>query len=780
MTVNLAPGVIITTNGLNADGVEVLGIGDVIINSAANITVDAGVSDTSGTGGLFGWIRNVGSIGNIYLNQLAGSTITVTQDDAFGLYGLNEGTGSIVVTSSGNISTAGLYAYGLNAWNREPGVGADTTATLNALGSIVTDGENATAVYSLNAGKGNALAQVAGKVRTLQYGADGVLADIDNQLMSGTGTVVIADTADIYTIGELARGGWVLNWGLGNAAVVSAGTVRTDGKDSYGLQAQIRYDPISRPRAFRSSADAWVYLEGNGTVLTNGVAAHALFADNQGYGDATVTMASGTSVTTTGNLANGANAKSLGTASFTQATGAPITVSGAEAFGVNLLGATLASANINGIVTATGRYGVGASSNATTGISTVAIAPNAIVMGGWQADVAGLGATTIRPSAGVLLGSGMSSQLTNLGTIGAGSDRAIADIGRQTATPGNLTVDNGGLVTGFVELAGLGTNVFNNATQFDVRHFADTNGDFTRDTKRVSISDFGAPTSSFNNLAGATVRLAPVLGETVIDAASYYVPTTGIDSRPLEASYYALGRTGVVQGQFTNLGTFHNAGIIDLRGSATGNTLVMTGNAAAGGAAGNGVFISDGGQLLLNSVLNEGVAAGGQTGSFSDVLVVDSTQMGTGPTTITIDRREGAGAGTPGNGILLVEVRNKAASAPGVFALNGDFIANGAQAVVQGAYYYNLYHNGVAGDAADGNWYLRNLGLSPNVPVYEEYPKVLEPLIEVPTLQQRVGNRFWLDPAPVREPQTVFCKDPARNFRCTVTDEQAAYYLDDA
>lgn len=241
-----------------------------------------------------------------------------------------------------------------------------------------------------------------------------------------------------------------------------------------------------------------------------------------------------------------------------------------------------------------------------------------------------------------------------------------------------------------------------------------------------------------------------------------------------------MGRAGVVQGQFTNLGSFHHAGLLDLRGSATGNTLVMTGNAAAGGAAGTGVFISDGGQLLLNSVLNEGVAAGGQTGSFSDVLVVDSTQMGTGATTITIDRREGAGAATPGNGILLVEVRNKAASAPGVFVLNGDFVANGAPALIRGAHYYNLLHNGVAGDIADGNWYLRNLGLSPIVPIYEEYPKVLLPLIDLPTLQQRVGNRHWNEAATPRLPQTVFCKDPSQNYQCVVTDAQASYYLDES
>src|SRR5690606_20695545 len=88
----------------------------------------------------------------------------------------------------------------------------------------------------------------------------------------------------------------------------------------------------------------------------------------------------------------------------------------------------------------------------------------------------------------------------------------------------------------------------------------------------------------------------------------------------------------------------------------------------------------------------------------------------------------------------------------------------------------NLFQNGVGTDAADGNWYLRNSGLSPSTPVYEEYPRVLIPLVNVPTLQQRVGNRYWDEPVS-RAPQTVFCKDAAQNYRCAVTDEQASYYL---
>ena len=786
LTVNLADGVTITTDGLHADGLEVLGSSDIVINSAANITVNSDTTDFRGTAGLVGRINDAASTGNINITQLANSTITVTGDDGFGLYGFNAGTGSVFVTSSGSISTAGFFGYGLNAWNTAAG-GANTTVTLNAPGSVFTDGINAVGLYSLNAGAGNALAFAHGKITTIQEGSDAVLTDIDNQNMSGASAIVLSNTAEILTMGDSSNGAWALNWGLGNASITSAATVTTQGTSAVGLNAEIRLGTPPDPAVpgdlgnhYRggvlSAADALVHLEGSGIVVTGGASSHGIFANNQGLGAAIVTMDAGASVTTSGILANGVNGFSLGTVSLDQAVGSSIQVSGAQAFGVNLVGGSLASADIGGNVSATGQFGVGASAFATTGPTTIAVGANSTVTGGWQADVAGLGATTTRPSAGVLIGSGTAGQLTNLGIIGAASDRAIADIGRQAATAGNLTVANGGLVTGFVELATGGTNLFNNTSLFDVRHFADTNGDGVRDTKRVSISDFGAATSSFNNLSGATVRLAPVLGETAIDAAGYYIPTTGIDSRPLEAGFYTLGRSGVVQGQFTNLGTFHNAGILDLRGSAIGNTLMMTGNPVAGGAAGSGVFISDGGRLLLNTVLNEGVAAGGQTGSFSDVLVVDSTRMGTGATTITIDRREGGGAATPGNGILLVEVRNKAASAPGVFALNGDFIANGEQAVIGGAYYYNLFHNGVAGDAADGNWYLRNLGYSPNVPVYEEYPKVLLPLIEVPTLQQRVGNRYWNEPAP-RAARTVFCKDASQNYECAVTDEQASYYV---
>ena len=47
------------------------------------------------------------------------------------------------------------------------------------------------------------------------------------------------------------------------------------------------------------------------------------------------------------------------------------------------------------------------------------------------------------------------------------------------------------LITGFVQFTGGDNSIVNNGT-FDLRHFADTNGDGVRDTLRVAIADLGA------------------------------------------------------------------------------------------------------------------------------------------------------------------------------------------------------------------------------------------------------------------------------------------------
>src|SRR5690606_24256856 len=117
-------------------------------------------------------------------------------------------------------------------------------------------------------------------------------------------------------------------------------------------------------------------------------------------------------------------------------------------------------------------------------------------------------------------------------------------------------------------------------------------------------------------------------------------------------------------------------------------------------------------------------------------------------------RDQASEALTVANGIQLVQVRDKDYSAEDAFILGGEnsYEHNGAQAIGDGAYAYKLYHNGLGTDAADGNWYLRSQLQDDDptdplytggVPVYEAYPQLLLGLNGLPTLQQRVGNRYW-------------------------------------
>jgi autotransporter family porin len=151
------------------------------------------------------------------------------------------------------------------------------------------------------------------------------------------------------------------------------------------------------------------------------------------------------------------------------------------------------------------------------------------------------------PSAGVVLSTtGGTATLTNDGSIGALSDRAVA---------GDPQVINNGLITGFVQFTG-GDNSITNNGLFDLRHFADTNGDGVRDTLRVAIADLGdGPNNSFTN--NGTLRLPAVTSATTLDSTGQYLPL----GNPNNAM--ALG--GPLQGHLIGVSTFTNSGIIDLQ-----------------------------------------------------------------------------------------------------------------------------------------------------------------------------------------------------------------------
>ena len=293
------------------------------------------------------------------------------------------------------------------------------------------------------------------------------------------------------------------------------------------------------------------------------------------------------------------------------------------------------------------------------------------------------------PAAGVILSStGGIATLTNDGSIGALSDRAVA---------GDPQVINNGTITGFVQFTGGDNSILNNGL-FDLRHFADTNGNGVRDTLRVAIADLGdGPNNSFTN--NGTLRLAAVTGATTLDSAGQYLPL----GNPNNAM--ALG--GPLQGHLIGVATFTNSGIIDLQSNpVAGDVLVITGARQAGVAGpGNfpGTFISNGGTLRLDTVLNEGGAA-----TRSDTLVVDGTSVGPGgATSMAIRNAGGGGALTVGDGILVVQVLNPARSASGAFSLSGG-------SITAGAFDYFLFKSGVS-PGSQGNWYLRSTIVAPPI-----------------------------------------------------------------
>jgi len=114
--------------------------------------------------------------------------------------------------------------------------------------------------------------------------------------------------------------------------------------------------------------------------------------------------------------------------------------------------------------------------------------------------------------------------------------------------------------------------------------------------------------------------------------------------------------------------------------------------------------MSNGGRLLLDTVLNQGGAA-----TRSDTLVVDGTLVGPlGPTSMVIRNASGTSALTVGDGILVTQVLNPALSAPGAFSLQGG-------SITAGAFDYFLFKGG-GSPGSQGNWYLRSTLIAPTTP----------------------------------------------------------------
>lgn len=326
-------------------------------------------------------------------------------------------------------------------------------------------------------------------------------------------------------------------------------------------------------------------------------------------------------------------------------------------------------------------------------------------------------ARLVKTDAGTLILSGTNSYTG--GTVIEGGTLTVSADANLGDAAGNVGFDGGTLRTTAslasnraFAFAGNGTILTDQATVFTLNGPLSGSGVFTKDGAGILLlTGDSSAFASATQVAGGTLAVDGVLGGVVAVASA--------------------GRlTG--NGQVGGIG---NAGVV-APGASIGTLTV------AGDYAGNG------GILEIEAVL-------GDDSSATDRLVVNGATSGN--TQVRVINRDGLGAQTI-EGIKIVDV---VGTSNGTFALSGDYVFQGDQTVIGGAYGYRLYQGGIA-QPADGDWYLRSSLLNPidpeepvdpevpnpplyqpGVPVYEAYGANLQALNGLPTLQQRIGNRSW-------------------------------------
>jgi autotransporter family porin len=496
---------------------------------------------------------------------------------------------------------------------------------------------------------------------------------------TATGNINIFNSGEI-TLASTGVGGtpnaaiYAKNMGVGDIVIDNFGNITTTGESAYGIHG-------------------WSTNGGNVTIRS--------YADD-------ITVASASHSQTVKGLAAiadaGGNASVFATGDITvlgsPTTGAPAAIEARSNNGHSYIeysnglaqsyDSTLVAWGLNSATAQSGEIRLGA--NATVK-STIGFGLKAFMADGNKivTDASSL----IEGFKGVNLYSanvGSANVFDHYGRIDVLSDLAVDGASVAGST---LTINNYGTIDGYVTFGDEDTTFSNwSSNSWNIRHFADTDGDGIRDAKEIAVSDFGAGYDVFKNEATGTVRLLAVSGETNIPVAAGYIPDGALD----------ITNAGTVHGHLLNLDRFENRGTIDLSDNGqAGDVLLITGGATAG-ANGGGKFVADGGFLRLDTVLNDG-----GLNSLSDVLVVDDIEAGSDVTRITINRVGGMGAITIGDGIKVVDVLGTADA--GSFALDG---------VVKGGIYEYTLHEGSVTTPGNNSLFLRTSAqqLNPDIGSY--------------------------------------------------------------
>ncbi|TIS51156.1 autotransporter outer membrane beta-barrel domain-containing protein [Mesorhizobium sp.] len=363
-------------------------------------------------------------------------------------------------------------------------------------------------------------------------------------------------------------------------------------------------------------------------------------------------------------------------------------------------------------------------------------ATNGYVIQGGAIDLVG-SAATIRVGDGTNAGAGMTATIAS--ALSGGAQLVKSDLGTLVLSGLNSytggTAVNGGTLQ-VSQDANLGDAA--GALSFDGGTLSTTDSFATSRAVNMmssgTISTAADKTLTLNGvLSGAGALTKSGAGTLALTAdSSGFTGTTAIGGGTLNVSGSLCGDVNVLSG-----GRLEGTGTVCDTTNAAGGTIAAGNPSVPGTLTVAGNYTGNGGTLEIETVF-------GGDASATDQLVVTGNTAGT--TTLKVANLGGGGAQTV-EGIKIIDVGGTSA---GAFSLAGDYVFQGDQAVVGGAYAYRLYKNGVS-TPDDGDWYLRSALInnspqplySPAVPIYEAYLGVLQSLNELGALQQRVGNRSW-------------------------------------
>lgn len=776
---------------LNSDGIRLTnagaGTGDVSLTASGAVTGNGGsgvfvlntatsasrvvVTDVTGGG--------IGQPGISVQNSAAGATtlsVTATgtvSADRNAIEVRNSGTGltSVTAVDVNSANSQGIYAFVAGVNTGGVSVTSSGQVTSDGGGIVVSNSglgptmikaarvtsSNGSAIQSFqnNPAGGDVTITASGR---LVAGNQGI--DASN---SGAGSMFI-NVTDVSSLG--GDGLFVGNFSATSRDLIvnATGLVSglSDGIDArnFGTGAL-----IVNANAARSTNDSGIFVL-NGSSANGGVTVTAtgdvegdtygIRATNAGSGDMTITSTG----VATGTDRDGIFAVNSGTGG--------LTISVADAAGGDNGIEVLQQQPAPGIVTVTGtvrgtRYGFFNQSGSRGGAVTITST------GSLQGD------TGIAFLDGANGGAGdAASQLTIAGALlgdarmGAGRDR--------------VTVSSG---------ANLGMNGFGLGAGRGVQLDGDAGaGSFV--AGEIDSLVFDGWTGSIDGIQIANFEQVSVTGGATVTFADIVAPGTGLANENTTdglAFRVGGGSTAAFAQSFTINGDVSNFGTLDLStpNLGAGTVLTVTGNYVAASGLRIDAFLNDGGTTNRQPA----------DSALADQLVVTGT-IG-GQTQVFVNNAGGPGASTDRNGNEAVDADEglvivQASGAPdsegaddGVIALSNTFIlgaadntftaGGGRENVIAGAFAYDIYAiDPSISQNGTWDWVLASIGLAPTVALYETFPRSMQALNGLPTLRQRVGDRFWQEPLNPAIFNYTYCAEAGATALCPIAGEQSSDY----